>query len=208
MIGAALALLVVVAAWPAIASAREWTFDVSLDGLPIGTHRFELRGDGATARLTSDARFRVRLLVVDAYSYEHHADETWQGDCLVAFESRTIEQGKSTQVAGRTDGDAFVVEGPGGRETLARCPMTFAYWNPAILRQKQLINPQTGVATPIAVEPLGNEPVKVRGASVEVTRQRIQTDKTSIEVLYTASGEWVGLRSRTREGHVLGYRLR
>jgi len=208
LIRAALALLVVIAAWPAIASAREWMFDVSLDGLPIGTHRFELRVDGATARLASDARFRVRLLVVDAYSYEHHAEETWQGDCLVALDSRTIEQGKTTQVAGRTDGDAFVVEGPAGRETLARCPMTFAYWNPAILRQKQLINPQTGVATPIAVEPLGNEPVKVRGASVEVTRQRIQTDKTSIEVLYTASGEWVGLRSRTREGHVLGYRLR
>jgi hypothetical protein len=208
LIRVALALLVMAASWPAMAATREWMFDVSLDGLPIGTHRFVLRMDGATARLASDASFRVRLLVVDAYSYEHHADETWQGDCLVALESRTIEQGKTTQVAGRTDGDAFVVEGPGGRETLARCTMTFAYWNPAILRQKQLNNPQTGVATPIAVEPLGPETTKVRGASVEVTRQRIQTDKTSIEVLYTATGEWVGLRSRTREGHVLGYRLR
>jgi len=204
----ALALLVALAWWPATASAREWMFDVSLDGLSIGTHRFVLRGDGATARLTSDASFRVRLLVVDAYRYEHHADETWQGDCLVALDSRTIEQGKTTEVAGRTDGDAFVVERPDGRETLARCPMTFAYWNPAILRQRQLINPQTGAATPIAVEPLGNEPVKVRGTSIEVTRQRIQTDKTSIDVLYTAAGEWVGLRSRTREGHVLSYHLR
>jgi Domain of unknown function (DUF6134) len=202
------ALLMVLVLWPAIASAREWLFDVTLDGLSIGTHRFALREDGASAQLTSDASFRVRLLVVDAYKYEHHADETWQGDCLVAFDSRTIEQGKTTRVAGRMDGDSFIVERPDGRETLARCPMTFAYWNPAILRQKQLINPQTGIGTPVTIEAVGNEPLKVRGASVEVTRHRIQTDKTSIDVLYTAAGDWVGLRSRTREGHVLSYHLR
>jgi len=201
-------LLLLLASWPAIASAREWTFDVTLDGLSIGTHKFALREDGGTAHLTSDASFRVRLLVVDAYKYEHHADETWQGDCLVALDSRTIEQGKTTRVAGRTDGDAFIVERPDGRETLARCPMTFAYWNPAILRQKQLINPQTGAATPITVEDVGNEPLKLRGTTIQVARRRIQTDKTSIDVLYTVGGDWVGLRSKTREGHVLGYQLR
>jgi hypothetical protein len=202
------ALLVVLAWLPAVAVAREWTFDVTLDGLSIGIHRFVLRDDGATSHLTSDASFRVRLLVVDAYRYEHRADETWQGDCLVALDSRTVEQGKTTRVAGRTDGDAFVVEGPQGRETLARCPMTFAYWNPRILRQSRLVNPQTGVATPITVQSLGRESFTVRGAPVEATRHRLQTDKTSIDVVYGADGEWIGLRSRTHEGHVLSYHLR
>ena len=200
--------LLALALLPGVAAARDWMFDVTLDGLPIGTHRFTLRDEAGTTRLTSEATFRVRLLVVDAYSYEHRADETWQGDCLVAIDSRTVEQGKTTRVAGRTDGDAFVVEGPEGRATLARCPMTFAYWNPRILRQAQLVNPQTGVATPVAVHAEGRESVKVRGASVQAVRQRIVTEKTTIDVLYGPGDEWVGLRSKTREGHVLAYHLR
>jgi hypothetical protein len=200
--------LVALALLPGVAGAREWLFDVTLDGLPIGTHRFTLRDDGNTAHLVSEATFRVRLLVIDAYSYEHHADETWQGDCLVALDSRTIEQGKTTRVAGRTDADAFIVEGPDGRATLARCPMTFAYWNPRILRQTQLVNPQTGLATPIVVRNEGTETLKVRGAAVQAVRQRIETPKTAIDVLYGPGDEWLGLRSRTREGHVLAYHLR
>jgi len=201
-------VLVAIALLPAVAVAREWMFDVTLDGLPIGTHRFTLRDDAGTMRLTSEASFRVRLLVVDAYSYVHRADETWQGDCLVALDSRTVEQGKTTRVAGRTEGDAFVVEGPDGRATLARCPMTFAYWNPRILREAELVNPQTGLATPITVRSEGVETVKVRGASVQAVRQRIQTEKTTIDVLYGPGDEWLGLRSKTHEGHVLAYHLR
>jgi hypothetical protein len=200
--------LVALALMPGVALAREWMFDVTLDGLPIGTHRFTLRDDAGTTRLTSEATFRVRLLVVDAYSYEHRADETWQGDCLVALDSRTVEQGKTARVAGRTDGDAFIVEGPAGRATLARCPMTFAYWNPRILREAELVNPQTGLATPIAVRRDGVETVKVHGESVQAVRQRIDTEKTTIDVLYGPGDEWLGLRSKTREGHVLAYRLR
>ena len=36
-------LLVALALLPGDASAREWMFDVTLDGLSIGTHRFTLR---------------------------------------------------------------------------------------------------------------------------------------------------------------------
>ena len=42
MIRVALALLVALAWWPGNAWAREWMFDVTLDGLSIGTHRFVL----------------------------------------------------------------------------------------------------------------------------------------------------------------------
>jgi hypothetical protein len=48
----------------------------------------------------------------------------------------------------------------------------------------------------------------VRGASVQAVRQRIVTEKTTIDVLYGPGDEWVGLRSKTREGHVLAYHLR
>jgi hypothetical protein len=189
--------------------ARDWTFDVAADGIPVGTYTFMLREDGATRQLVADAKYRVRLLVVNAYSYEHHDEETWQGDCLVRLAAHTLEQGRTTTVDGHAEGDAFVIEGPHGREMLPACPMTFAYWNPRILQQKALINTQTGALTPVSVKALGHDRITVRGVFVDATRYRMETERTITDVWYSSDDQWLGLRATTRVGgHTLTYRLR
>src|SRR5436305_5130406 len=140
---------------PLSAEAREWLFDVTLDGLSIGTHRFVLTDAGEERRVTSDAHFRVRLLLIDAYSYDHHADEVWRGDCLSTLASSTVERGKVTTVTGRQEEEGFVVESPRGRESAGGCAMTFAYWNPRVVQQRALVNAQTGVSTPVTTKPTG-----------------------------------------------------
>ena len=42
--------------------------------------------------LTSEARFRVRVLFIDAYRYEHRARESWRGDCLERLDARTDDE--------------------------------------------------------------------------------------------------------------------
>src|SRR5689334_13725818 len=191
------------------AAAREWLFDVSADGIGIGTYRFVLHESGDTRRLVADARFQVKLLMIEAYSYELHAEEAWHGDCLKRLDSRTVERGKTTQVAAREDGDAFVIEGPRGRESVPRCPMTFAYWNPRILDAKQLLNTQTGAPTPVTITAMGSERIEVRGAQVDARRYRVETPRNLIDVWYSDRDEWVGLRSTTKEGgHVLSWHLK
>jgi hypothetical protein len=151
----------------------------------------------------------VKLLLIDAYSYEHHAQEEWQGDCLTTLTSRTVERGKTTTVSAREDGDAFVIDGARGRETLPRCPMTFAYWNPRILQARQLINTQTGTPTPVTITSLGNERIEVRGAEVESRRYRLETERNLIDVWYSPRDEWLALRTTTKAGgHVLSWRRR
>ncbi|HVR94052.1 MAG TPA: DUF6134 family protein, partial [Casimicrobiaceae bacterium] len=56
------------------ASAREWHFDVTVDGLPIGSHDIVVRENGDAQSVQSDMRFG--LLGVNAY--KQHAEETWQ----------------------------------------------------------------------------------------------------------------------------------
>jgi hypothetical protein len=190
------------------ACAREWRFDVTADGFPVGTYTFVVTEDGATRHVVADARYRLRLLVVDAFSYEHRDEETWQGDCLVRLATRTVEQGRTTTVNGRLDDGAFVVDGPQGRASLPACSMTFAYWNPRILTQKALINMQTGALTPVTVTPLGADRITVRGQSVNARRFRMETARTVTDIWYSHDDEWIGLRSTTRSGgHVLAYRL-
>jgi hypothetical protein len=190
------------------AAAREWHFDVSLDGLPIGTHDILLQENGDTRSAVSDMRFRVSLLGFTAGSYEQHEEESWNGDCLIRIDTRTVEKGATTTVSGRVEGGNFVIEGPSAQQRLPACVMSFAYWHPRVLKQHSLINVQTGASTPITVHALGKETYTVRDASVEATHYRIDTARNRIEVWYSPDGEWIGLRSTSQQGHVLTYRLK
>jgi len=187
------------------AFAREWHFDVSVDGLPIGTHDIIVQEKGDARSVQSDMRYGVALL---GASYKQHAEETWQADCLTRIDTRTEEKGRVTTVAGRLEAGAFIITGASGEERLAPCVMSFAYWNPKVLRQTHLVNSQTGAWTTVTVHDLGKESVDVRGASRTASHYRIDTERNRIELWYAPEGEWVGLRSTTRDGHVLSYRLK
>ena len=190
------------------ALAREWHFDVSVDGFPIGTHDITLEDNGKVRSARGDMRFRVSLLGFEAGSYEQHEEETWRADCLTRIDTRTVEKGAVTTIAGRLEGDSFVIDGPGATRRLPSCVMSFAYWNPDVLKQAKLINVQTGAWTPISVRDLGKEAYSLRGASVDATHYRIDTARNKIDVWYSPEGEWIGLRSTSHEGHVLSYRLK
>jgi hypothetical protein len=195
-------LLGLLAAIPA--SAREWHFDVTVDGLPIGSHDLILQENGDARSVKSDMRFG--LLGMGAY--QQHAEEAWKANCLTRLDTRTDEKGNVTTVAGRLEADGFTVDGPRGHERLASCVMSFAYWNPRVLKQTHLVNVQTGAWTPVTVQALGKEQIDVRGSSVAADHYRIDTERNRIEVWYSPEGEWIGLRSTTKTNHVLVYRLR
>ncbi|MGH8713575.1 MAG: DUF6134 family protein [Casimicrobiaceae bacterium] len=206
----ALAAAALLCVWlcPSDALGREWHFDVSVDGLPVGTHDIALQENGETRSTRSDMRIGLSLLGFKAGSYEQHEEETWQADCLTRIDTRTVEKGATTTVAGRLEGGSFVIDGAQAQQRLPSCVMSFAYWNPQVLKQAHLVNVQTGAWTPISVDALGKEAYTVRGASVDADHYRITTARNRIEVWYSATGEWIGLRSTTRDGHVLAYRLK
>jgi len=153
-------------------------FTVSLDGRDIGEHRFELVERGEARELLSEARFRVSVLGIPAYRYEHQATERWRGDCLEALVSSTRDGLKRYAVDWRAQ---------------RGCTMSFAYWNPRILGEKALLNAQTGELEPVRVTPLGAGAYRVQGREL------------AIELRYD-EGRWVGLETDTPGGR-LRYRL-
>jgi hypothetical protein len=198
----------VLAAWALPASGAEWTFGVYLDGKRIGEHRYAIERDPArgTASVTSDARFDVKVLMVPVFSYRHTADEEWQDGCLVSLETRTRVNGKDYAVSGRRADDAFNVdvEADGGarQDRLPACVATYAYWDADLLRRHgELLNGQTGTYEPIArsIED---------GAEGSAALLRLAGDDFRIELTYRdRDGFWTGLRTTTREGRTLDYRL-
>jgi hypothetical protein len=194
-------------AWPAFSidgAAREWRFDVSLNGRSIGEHRFVLQSAGEARELTSDAHYAVRFLFVDAYHYEHHARESWRGDCLELLDAWTNANGLRTAVTGVSRGGVFQLIRGKDATPLDGCVKTFAYWNPSILEARHLLNPQTGEYVPVKVISMGNE--VLGGLATE--RYRLLGEGSvplAIDLWYTPAHDWVALESRTAEGRLLRY---
>ena len=194
------------AASAADGSSQEWRFAVSLDGKPIGEHRFVLRERAGLRELTSEANFRVRFLFIDAYRYQHRAHEVWRGDCLESIDARTDDNGDEVVVSGERTGAVFRVATDGAVAGFERCVLTFAYWNPRILDATRLLNPQTGEYLPVQVLALGRESL---GEYPDAQRYRLLGDAggkpLQIDLWYTPAREWLALESRTPDGRRLRY---
>ncbi|MCR5864686.1 DUF6134 family protein [Aquincola sp. J276] len=189
------------------ASPAEWHFEVQLDGKPVGEHRFSLSTEGSERRLRSIASFDVKLLGITVYRYRHEARERWKGDCLAELEARTDANGKPTTVSARLEPEGLRVSAPAGMAALPACTMTFAYWHPALRRQAQLLNPQTGRNVAVQMVPVGTGMIDVRGSAVPAEHWRLTGDESPIELWYTPGGEWLALDA-TVNGRRLSYRLR
>ena len=190
-----------------VADGREWVFTALLDGKPIGEHRFSVKASGDERQLTSDARFDVKFLGFSAYRYRHQATEHWRGDCLDRISANTDDNGKPFTVKGERSGDALQVKASAGAETLPGCVMSFAYWNPAILKQTKLLNAQTGKLEPVRIARVGTTPVEVRGKTVQAVAWHISGPDSPIDVLLSPEGEWIGLDSTVAGNRRLTYRL-
>lgn len=185
-------------------ATREWNFAVSLDGRPIGEHRFTLHDRGDIRELRSKAHFNVRFLFINAYRYEHSAREQWQGDCLQSVDARTNANGKPLVVEGERENGAFRMRTGSADLLQDACVQTFAYWNPRILDARRLLNPQTGEYVDVKVLLMGREVI----GGQQADRYRLIGNGPTplqIDLWYTPAHDWLALESLTPEGRRLHY---
>ncbi|MDP2876787.1 MAG: DUF6134 family protein, partial [Holophaga sp.] len=91
-------------------SERRWSFQVFLDDKPIGSHVFTLREKNSLQELTSQADFRVKVVGITLYRYEHLAVEHWRSGCLVSMRANTNDDGKKQTVFAQSDERGLAVE--------------------------------------------------------------------------------------------------
>ncbi len=202
-VGAALLVLAI----PARAELRVWDFRVFLNDAPIGYHRFSLTGEGDARELKSEARFEVKFLSITAYRYVHDATEEWRGNCLVRLDARTDDGGQHSLVQAVSSGDGVMVATQMTHERLPGCVMSFAYWNPQMLRQSRLLNAQTGKFEMEKVVALGEQTISVRGVAVAAKHYRLTGLKQPIDLWYSTDDEWLALESTVSGARRLRYSL-
>lgn len=182
------------------AGERHYQFDVYLDDKRIGSHEYRIsRTDSGIERVRSEADFDVRFLAIPVYRYVHRNTEVWRGGCLESVDATTRTNGQRTNLSGQRTASGFAVDGRA--DALPDCVRTFAYWDPALLEQDRLLNPQTGQFVPVRIE----RSEAVSPGTAPSTVYRIQAGDREIAVWYSESQQWLGLEAVVKGGRILRY---
>src|SRR3984893_10668752 len=148
----------------AVASAKiHKVFDIVRGNDKIGTATLDIerQNDMTTVKIKTD--LSVKVMFIEAYRYVHSCNETWKNGQLVAFKSRTNDNGTKHSIDVTAAPDKLSMDADGKHSDL---PKTAA---PASLRGKDAIhqfdafNPDTGKRLSMKVTEFGEEVLAIHG---------------------------------------------
>ena len=188
------------------AVAEEWNFDAVLNNKVVGQHVFTLENN----KMISKADFHIEFLFMDIY-YQHKSEEIWAEECLSSISSNTNDDGDLFEVNGNNDSGSFLITTKKDSFDLPSCIMTFAYWNPKVLEQDNLLNAQNGQYLEVKTTMLKKENLLVRGKNIatncyEMIASKAGQEKLKIRLWYDQDMQWVALKSPTPIGDIF-YKL-
>lgn len=176
---------------------KEWIFNVTVDGNPIGEHRFKKTFRDEKTVIESEAKFDVKILFLNVLKYRHRNTEVWENGCLSEIESATRSNRKKFKVSGKRSEESFSINTLDENAIHQGCLYTFAYWNPDFLLQDRLINSQTGEMEEVTIAKIDTE-------SDSLTGYEVNAKGGPIKVWY-ADETWIGLESTLKNGRTLRY---
>ncbi len=205
------ALLLILSAFNPVHAAssidKNWAFKVYLDGDEIGFHNFSMVQKENHQEIYTSARFNVKFLFINAYSYEHDNVEHWRGQCLKSINAVTNDNGDKFNVSGKVDNNKFVVNTLDKQSAYLPCVKTFAYWDPEFLKESTLLNSQTGEMVEVKSLFIGNEIMTYKGEETEARRYRLSGENLQIDLWYSDDDHWLALESLTEGGRIVRYAM-
>jgi hypothetical protein len=159
----------------------------------VGRHviTFSCEGDDLVVETTIEGE--VKVLMVPLFKRDGTYREVWQGDRLIAFDSRIVDNGEVYEVNARAENGHTVIDGRRGRILAPATIVSNHPWNHEVIDRTLLFDAQRGRLQEVLVMPAGTETVTVAGRAIEAQKYRITGDLER-ELWYDDAGNW--LRSR------------
>ncbi|MDH3966220.1 MAG: DUF6134 family protein [Rhodospirillales bacterium] len=204
LIGAA-AVAGVVLAGPlraALPGAEQIVFEVFRNGAPLGHHKVVFRREAGDLHVEIDIRLEVKLFFIAVFQYRHRNHEVWRDGRLVAIDTETDDDGEAFWLSGRATEDGLAIEGSSGSFLAPADVMPTSYWNPQTVERARLLDTQRGRLIEVAIAQADIEEIEVAGRPVDARRYKVTGDLT-LDLWYTASGEWAKTSFQARGAEVV-----
>lgn len=183
-------------------------FDVYRKKARVGEHRVKFSRDGD--RLSIDAHFRltVKVLFIDAYTFDYQSNEIWQGQSLIGLSANVDDGGKRATVTAKPDGELFRIDGPRGATLANSWVFPTNHWHRGQVETPTILNTLTGQLANVTVLHRGIDRIEVQGGVVDAERFEYTGDLRDTDVWYDAEGRWVKMAFKARDGSRIEYRCR
>jgi hypothetical protein len=179
-------------------------FEIRRNGTPVGAETVRITGTGPVLTVTIHADIAVKAVLIPLYHFTYDSTSEWRDGKPVQIQAVTNDDGKTTEVTARLNGDKVDIDGPAGRlETPAPLYAT-EHWSQAELGQATLLNTVTGKLDKMTVVDRGPGTV----TTMEGPRQAHRYDVAGgvrFTAWYDAQGRWVGLRFLGNDGSTIDY---
>ena len=135
----------------------------------------------------------VKILMVPLFKRNGSYREVWRGDRLIAFDSRTEDNGEIYEVSARANADHTIISGRRGRIEAPPTIVSNHPWNHEVVGRTLLFDTQRGRLQKVQVTPSGTETITVAGRTVAAQKYLVTGDLER-ELWYDAAGNWLQSR--------------
>ncbi|MGC2833462.1 MAG: DUF6134 family protein [Methylocella sp.] len=148
-------------------------FDIVRKGDKIGTDTIDIerQNDTTTVKIKTDVS--VKVLFIEAYRYEYSCNETWKNGQLIAYKSRTDDNGTKHSIDVTAAPDKLSMDADGKHSDLPKTAVPETLWGKDAIHHLDAFDPDTGKRMAIEVTDLGNETLTIQGVTHETHHYKI-----------------------------------
>lgn len=140
-----------------------YVFDILREGDKIGTNTIDIERHDGTTKVDIATKISVVVMFLEAYRYEHTCTESWKDGQLVAFKSKTNDNGTKHAIDVAAKPDKVSMEVDGKRIEAPKSLYPASLWSRDVVSRGELFEPANGKRIAIKVKDLGDETVTVGG---------------------------------------------
>jgi hypothetical protein len=158
---------------PAATTKTHQVFDIVRGNDKIGTDTVDIEHQNDTTTIKVKTDVSVKVMFIEAYRYEHSCNETWKNGQLVAFKSRTNDNGTKHAIDVTAAPDKLSMDADGKHSDLPKTAAPVSLWSKDAIRQSDAFDPDTGKRRAIKLTDLGEEVVTLHGVSHKTHHYKI-----------------------------------
>ncbi len=188
----------------AFAAPGRLLFHIFRKSSKIGEHRMSFSVAGDATAVETEVAMTVTLGPVTLLKYTHHASERWRAGRIESLDTRTVANGNAQHLSARRSGDSVMVDGSKlGHAVLSGAAAPMTHWN-ADAMHAPLFNPQDGklIRASLAHSRGSYAPPNTQTTA---TSKIVVTGEAELTDWYDASGAWLALRGKVKDGSFVDY---
>jgi Family of unknown function (DUF6134) len=176
-----------------------FTFTVTRDGDPIGTHRVAFSHDGERTEFDTEMELKVTFAMVPLYHFTNQRREVWQDGRPLMINSKTDDNGDKLDITLKPDGAGYVRTVNGRVDKLDGSTKVLAMWDQEELEAEPglFVSVIEDELLKLAFNFVGKETMTIEGRQIEADHYRM-TGTEERDIWYDQAGQVARVRFERR----------